>query len=1290
MLASARSSSRFSVLVCHFLFTLCMTSVGHSAELFGGDVSGDGGAGIELDVENGYPTIVNIIPGGPADLQGELTLSDHIVGVGQGIDEIVDVIGWPLGDVITLIRGKVDSELILQVIPNGGGDAKLLRIVRGKVDFTASSSEKKVKTVTDAAEAGDAEAQYQLAMMYFEGEAVPVKMESFIYWLTKSAENGLPAAQNELGLLFSYGNGVEIDPVLAVMWLEKSARQDHSGAQNNLAVAYQGGNGVAQDTAAAVYWYEKSAGQGYALAQANLGQMYSAGIGVEQDYATAYELFILSAKQGNGLGTNNLGVAFEHGWGVAKNSEKAFQLYQQSAEQGNARGQANLASAYSNGIGTVEDKDASYDWFKRSAEQGDVIGMHGLGSALYWGQATSQDQPAGINWLLKAAEQGYLRSQATLGYAYSWGDGVKKDAPAALKWNTLAAERGDDLSQERLGSIYYWGDGVDQDRSEAYKWFLKSAAQGNHDAEYSVGVMYSFGQGVALDYGASIHWYKKAVEGRHAGAQFNLAVAYDDGLGVEEDDEKAVDLYARAAALGNANAQYNLGSRYRSGEGVVKDLEKAVELFTEAADSGHMEAKNSLAMAYEWGSGVSLDEAKAKDLFIDAARAGSTQAAFNLGIATSYGDRKHASTSLEYLTRAYKQGITSAGYRIAVQHLDQNSGFYSPQNAYAILQGLVAVGKSDSVTSTAFALLGYMYSNGVHVKKDIPKALEYYAKLQPQSVHSSVLELVVPSLSTVLTPGLMQKYAPHLIAYLDEFCGSELKLLNRDDFQDNSVWAISRSVKFGNEDFAVRCFDRHIGSLVDERDFEQAADGYQFGIPGIIEANQEKAFEHMLMAAEADSTSENANAMNWVGVWFEDGFGIDKDEERALYWYQKAADLEFAYAINNLGWAYEKGGLGLEADNKKALTYYKKAYAQDIDCAICITNLARMYEEGIEDQDLMMAKILYSKAFELGDLEAGNLLAKLEFNGLAGPPNSEAGVAILQKVILGNAEYRESVGKESHDVEIKKARKQLVGLGALDKSNGSLNLGNYHALVIGNASYDNLEDLTTARRDASDVAKVLEQEYGFKVELLLDATRENMLTALNRFRGALKETDNFLLYYAGHGYRDETGLGYWQPTDSSKEDDTKWIPNTRINQALNRFKSNNIILIADSCYAGTQFRGFRAADQQAGNNDNPAQSGDSLLQRLSTAKTRVAITSGGDEPVADRIGLSVNSVFATSFIQALKNNSKTITSGDIFNEVRQRVVPITAARGLEQTPEFGPLYESGHEGGDFIFNKAPK
>ena len=258
-----------------------------------------------------------------------------------------------------------------------------------------------------------------------------------------------------------------------------------------------------------------------------------------------------------------------------------------------------------------------------------------------------------------------------------------------------------------------------------------------------------------------------------------------------------------------------------------------------------------------------------------------------------------------------------------------------------------------------------------------------------------------------------------------------------------------------------------------------------------------------------------------------------------------------------------------------------------------------------------------------------------------------------------------------------------------DPSQG-LDLGNYHALVIGNSRYENLNNLTTAREDASDITKILENDYGFKVELLLDATRRDILTALNRFRRDLKKSDNFLLYYAGHGVLDEVKEGYWQPVDSAKDDDTEWIANKRINSTLKKFKANNIILIADSCYAGSQFRGLTAIDQEVESSINMNQSGGSLLLRLSNAVSRVAITSGGLEPVADRIGFSDNSVFAMSFIKVLENNSEIITSGDIFKRVRQRVVPITNEAGLEQTPEFGQLWSSGHEGGDFIFKRPTR
>ena len=40
----------------------------------------------------------------------------------------------------------------------------------------------------------------------------------------------------------------------------------------------------------------------------------------------------------------------------------------------------------------------------------------------------------------------------------------------------------------------------------------------------------------------------------------------------------------------------------------------------------------------------------------------------------------------------------------------------------------------------------------------------------------------------------------------------------------------------------------------------------------------------------------------------------------------------------------------------------------------------------------------------------------------------------------------------------------------------------------------------------------------------------------------LNENDNFLIYYAGHGYYDETlDQNYWLPIEADKEDDSEWI-----------------------------------------------------------------------------------------------------------------------------------------------------
>ncbi len=98
------------------------------------------GIGATLRTEDDYTTVVEIIPGGPADRSGLLHPNDRIVAVGQGEDgELVDVVGWRIDDVVQLIRGKKGTKVRLQIIP---ADASLsdppvtITITRDKVKLS--------------------------------------------------------------------------------------------------------------------------------------------------------------------------------------------------------------------------------------------------------------------------------------------------------------------------------------------------------------------------------------------------------------------------------------------------------------------------------------------------------------------------------------------------------------------------------------------------------------------------------------------------------------------------------------------------------------------------------------------------------------------------------------------------------------------------------------------------------------------------------------------------------------------------------------------------------------------------------------------------------------------------------------------------------------------------------------------------------------------------------------------------------------------------------------------------
>ncbi len=108
------------------------------------------GIGAVLQNDNEYTQIRRVVPGGPADLSGELQSKDRILGVGQGDEDIVDVIGWRLDDVVGLIRGPKNSIVRLQILPGESGlngKTRIISLVRDEIRLEEQAARKEVLTV---------------------------------------------------------------------------------------------------------------------------------------------------------------------------------------------------------------------------------------------------------------------------------------------------------------------------------------------------------------------------------------------------------------------------------------------------------------------------------------------------------------------------------------------------------------------------------------------------------------------------------------------------------------------------------------------------------------------------------------------------------------------------------------------------------------------------------------------------------------------------------------------------------------------------------------------------------------------------------------------------------------------------------------------------------------------------------------------------------------------------------------------------------------------------------------
>ena len=309
---------------------------------------------------------------------------------------------------------------------------------------------KSFKELLQAAENGDAEAQYLVAAAYSSGEGVSTNQERTSYWLRRSAVRGFGRAQFFYGSLLFYGEGaIKRNPEEGLAWWQVASENGNLSALINMGDAYRIGTQVKEDLEKAEQYYQRVLSAGHKEAETNLGRLYDARA--------------IKAKKINDK------KAFETA------QEKKLAYYKQAAAKGSSDGMKLLAYMYHYGDHVMADLPMAIQWYKKAVDAGDVDAAERL-TSLY----TYESETTGRKSQPKEAEK-YLRIAILLGSKTAGvdlaelirdGKVAAKTPDEALQLYEQALVNGSLVAAAKLSDIYLKGDLVKKDPNKAEQYAL--------------------------------------------------------------------------------------------------------------------------------------------------------------------------------------------------------------------------------------------------------------------------------------------------------------------------------------------------------------------------------------------------------------------------------------------------------------------------------------------------------------------------------------------------------------------------------------------------------------------------------------------------------------------------------------------------------------------------------------------------------------------------------------------------------------------------------------------------
>lgn len=856
--------------------------------------------------------------------------------------------------------------------------------------------------------------EFRIAKIYLTGKGTEINPEEGAKWLEKAVGGGNAQAEYELAMMCASGESIPKDEKKAVKLFEKalaafiSSDKDNpnAGQEYRIAQMFEKGLGTTVSYSEAIKWYSAAAENGHGHAAYRLGKFYADGISIPQDYNAALKWFHRAAELENKYAYFALGKAYFDGTGTVKDYSKSATWFQKASDDGFPFASYRLAAMYRLGIGVDADTEkadklylTALSGFRESEEANPDIQLeYRIGSMYLNGEGTAADPQEALCWFLKSADNGNAFAAYQAAQKLDEGKCVDKDETKATKlyanaltgFIALETDKQDAQLEYRIGSMYLNGKGTAYDSQKALNWFLKSAGGGNAFAayqaaqifsekkdanrdgdgtqeeklyadalagflsmekinpdaqlEYRIGSMYLVGKGTAADPQKALNLFLKSADGGNAFAAYQAAQMLDEGKQVDQDEAKAAKLYTDALAgfialevdKPDAQLEYRIGSMLLCGEGIEKDVDEAMRWFQMSAKSGNPYAEYQMAELFE--EGTKVPKADATGLYAEALSSfllldqknPDAMAEYRIGsmYLAGKGTKRDPKEAIHWFERSAQKGNHYAEYQMAELYLDGTKVTKDEIHAQDLftnaLQGFLDQENGNPDAQLEYSIAS-MYLNGHGTRKNVQESIRWFEQSMEKGNHYAEYQM-----AELYQEGIEiskdEELAQHLFSHaLQDFLDQEKD--NPDaqlEYRIASMYLNGHGARKSVQE-AIRWFELSAEKGNDYAKY-QMAELYHEGtqIPKDEIRAQRLFAEALNDFLQEEKVNPDAQREYRIGSMLLAGKGKAKNASEALHWFELSAQKGNYYAEYQIAELYDDGK-DIPQNKARAQIYYNRA-----------------------------------------------------------------------------------------------------------------------------------------------------------------------------------------------------------------------------------------------------------------------------------------------------------------------------------------------------------------------------